>query len=79
MTDKKPIEEMPKEESFGLLDIFNYEKVFSLADIENDGDLMFWFWVVVFYVILFIPCWIIVRAILFFILPKSWLKKMFDI
>lgn len=70
---------MEKEESFGLFDIFNYEKVFPFLGIENDGDILFWIWVAAFYLVLFIPCWIVVRALLFFILPKSWLKKLFKV
>lgn len=74
-----PTELPVEEESFGILDIFNYKAVFDLAGIENSGDPTFWIWVGAFYVILFIPCWIVVRALLFFILPKSWLKKLFKV
>ncbi len=75
----KEQEIIEKTEPFHFLDIFNYEKMFSLMEIQNDGDMTYWIWVALFYIVLLLPCWILVRASLFLILPKSWLKKMFDI
>lgn len=72
-------EKMMSEEKLGFFDYFHHETIFNLIGIENNGDPTFWIWVAIFYIVLFLPCWIVVRAALFFILPKSWLKWMFKI
>ena len=86
MTQNNNIEDTantPAEEPFRILDILDYEKMFDMAGIENGSSIgdqsFFWIMVLVYYIILFIPTWVVVRCLLFLILPKSWLKKMFDV
>lgn len=68
---------------FHWTDIVNFEKVFQLAGIERghtDADFMFfWAQVGIYYLILLLPTYVVVRALLFLILPKSWLKWMFKV
>ena len=52
-----------------------HEAIFNYVELENPDFLT----IAIFYIILAIPTLIILRALIFFILPKSWLKKIFKI
>ena len=87
MSNNRQTEEnMAPEESgfdFHWTDILNYEKIFDFAGIEQGhttGDqAFFWVYVMMYYLILIIPTFVVVRTLLFLILPKSWLKWMFKV
>ena len=88
MSNRNQTEEnMPPEEGGGIdfhwTDILNYQKIFDFAGIEQGhttGDqAFFWVYVMMYYIILLLPTFVVVRTLLFLILPKSILKWMFKV
>ncbi len=63
------------EKDITFMDLFNHETLFNYVGLENAS----WIEIAVFYVMLLIPTYVIVRSALFLILPKSWLKWLFNI